>query len=101
MRPNTEGKTDVIHTDEEIARRRRQRTTKRLIRDIIEIFVVVLVAFASTYLILKWQSDSNSGSIDANTVLLVSLTIACIAGWVASVAVLIPGGSGDIRDRED
>lgn len=101
MRPNAEGKADVVHTDEEAARRKRQRTSKRLKRDIVEIFVVVLVVFAFTYLVLKLQSDSNSGSIDANTIFMVSLTTSCIAGWVASVAVLMPGGSGDIRDRED
>jgi len=101
MPPGAGVRTDVVHTDEEIARRRRQRTIRRLGRDVIEICVIVLVAFAFTYLVLKWQSDSKGGTIDANTVFLVSLTIACIAGWVASVAVLIPGGSDDIRDRED
>ena len=53
------------------------------------------------YLILRSVSDSRGGTIDANSLLLSSLTIACIAGWVATVAVLLPGGSDDIRDRED
>lgn len=101
MCPGAGGRADAVHTDEDIARRRRQRTIRRLRRDVIEICAIALVAFSFTYLALKWLSDSKGGTIDANTVFLVSLTIASIAAWIASVAILIPGGSDDIRDRED
>ena len=102
MHPRTgEGRADAIHSHEEIAGRRRERMRARLRRDIVEICVIALAAFTFTYLGLKALSDSKAGSIDPNTTFLASLTIACIAAWVASVAVLIPGGYDDIRDRED
>ena len=96
-----EGKGKPFRSDDEIVECRKARTRRRLDRDIVEICITVVVAFSITYLILRSVSDSRGGTIDANSLLLSSLTIACIAGWVATVAVLLPGGSDDIRDRED
>jgi uncharacterized membrane protein len=82
-------------------RRRRALKLRRLRRDLIEICAIAIIAFVLTFIALRSLSDSKGGTIDPNTVLLSSVTVSLIAGYVAAIATLMPGQSQDIRDRED
>jgi hypothetical protein len=107
MNPGTvEKKGDVLHTPEDLVRVRRERFKRRLKRDVVEILVITLVAFASIIVFQSSKGYSSAGfgifmpaklarmSIFLNSAS-VFLTISCTSVFLVTSALM----AMDLRPR--